>query len=223
MKTKDFSQYGEQPIILEFLDRHANIPHFCVDVGAYEGITGSNSRALFLRGWGGLVVEPDPRSFAQLSAIYVDRPDILKLRRAVSDHPGFRRMLFCQGPAGTPAGLEWQYAQVNTFSRPFADTYKQDHGYRYRRSWVRVTTLRRALRWAGVAPDGIGFMSIDCEGEDARIVTSFDWSIYRPALLCIECDDNSRGLFADHLRQFGYEAHASTVANTLFRRTHILE
>jgi FkbM family methyltransferase len=213
---RDFSQYGEQAIILDFVDKNPNIPRCCVDVGAYEGVIGSNSRALFLKGWSGLVIEPDPRSFARLDRIYADRPDIRKLRRAVSDRPGFRRMQFCKGPPGTPAEDAWQYAQVNTFSVPFADEYRREHNYKYKWSWIRVTTIKRALRWARIDPHEIGFMSIDCEGEDRKIVESFDFGSCRPRMLCIESDDNSRPVFSGILGRFGYSEYGHTVANTIY-------
>jgi FkbM family methyltransferase len=213
---QDFSQYGEQAIILDFVKKNPTIPRCCVDVGAYEGTIGSNTRALFLNGWSGLVVEPDPRSFARLSKIYADRPDIKKLCRAVSDRRGIRRMQFCMGPPGTPPEHAWKYAQVNTFSVPFADTYRRDHKYEYKPSWVRVTTLKRALRRANIDPKNIGFMSIDCEGEDLRIIESFDFESCRPRLLCVESDDNSRPTFSTILRRFGYSECGHTVANTLY-------
>jgi hypothetical protein len=36
---------------------------YCVDAGAYDGVVGSNSRARFLNGWRGVVIEPNPRAF----------------------------------------------------------------------------------------------------------------------------------------------------------------
>jgi FkbM family methyltransferase len=212
---RDYSQYGEQPLILDYFEKHPGAPRFCVDVGAFDGITGSNSRALFLNGWSGVVVEPDPRTFARLTSLYASRPDIVCLRRALSDRLGIRRMQFCKGPPGTPREDEWQYAQVNTFSRQFAATYVSDHNYEYRSALVRVTTLTRALRSAR-APLDIGFMSIDCEGEDLAVIQSLDLTRYRPWLICVECNDDSRDIYAAPLASAGYRFLASTVANSMF-------
>jgi hypothetical protein len=77
---RDFSQNGEQPIILDFFDSHPGARHYCVDAGAFDGVTGSNSRALFLQGWSGVLVEPDPRTFARLASLYADRPDVRCVR-----------------------------------------------------------------------------------------------------------------------------------------------
>ena len=213
----DYSQYGEQSIILAYFEMHPQPPRYCVDAGAFDGVTGSNSRALILQGWGGVVIEPDPRTFARLQSLYEDRTDVFCLQRALSDRVGLRRMQFCKGPPGTRREDEWQYAQVNTFSRRFAASYVADHNYRYRASLVLVTTLTRALKRAG-APREIGFMSIDCEMEDLAVIKGLDFACYRPHLLCVECDDASRKLYAGPLASCGYQYHAHTAANTLFRR-----
>jgi FkbM family methyltransferase len=212
---QDFSQYGEQSLILDYFDKHPGSPRYCVDVGAFDGVTGSNSRALFLSGWSGLVIEPDPRTFARVSSLYANTPNIACLRRALSNRPGIRWMQFCKGPRGTPREIEWQYAQVNTFSRSWAAFNASGHDYQYRTSLVRVTTLTRALRWAR-APRDIGFMSIDCEGEDLAVIMSLDLKVYRPQLICVECDDESRDSYTRHLAASGYELHAATPANSLF-------
>jgi FkbM family methyltransferase len=214
----DYSQYGEQALIMDYFEKYPNSSRYCVDVGAFDGVTGSNSRALFLSGWNGLVVEPDPRTFARVSSLYEDRPDVFCLRRALSDRFGIRWMQFCKGPRGTPREIEWQYAQVNTFSRLFAKSYVADHNYQYRTSLVRVTTLTRALRWAR-APLDIGFMSIDCEGEDLAVLKGLDLTTYRPRLICVECNDETRKIYAGPLEASGYEFYGSTPANSLFAVT----
>jgi FkbM family methyltransferase len=213
--VQDFSQYGEQPIILDYFERHPGAPRYCVDAGAFDGITGSNSRALFLIGWSGVLVEPDPRTFARLKHLYADRADVTCLRKALSDKVRLRRMQFTDGPPGTKQEDQWQYAQVNTLSKPFAMMYKRDYDYIYRTSWIWTTTLMRALRKAN-APRDMGFMSIDCEGEDIKVVKQFDFSRYRPRLLCLESDENTRNLFLDILAPYGYTYRVHTAANTFF-------
>jgi FkbM family methyltransferase len=212
---QDFSQHGEQPLILAWLAQYGEVPRYCVDAGAFDGITGSNTRALLLLGWSGLLIEPDPRTFAQLRKVYADRPDVRCLRRALSHRSGLRRMQLCQGPPGTPPETAWHYAQVNTFHRPFAETYVRDHRYQYTSIWVRVTTLTKALHRAG-APKEIGFLSVDCEGEDLAVLSGLDLSQFRPHLLSVECDDNTRPTFSTYLGSRGYKYYASTVSNSLF-------
>jgi len=46
---------------------------FCVDIGASDGVTMSNSLRLFTRGWSGLAVECDPAAFQRLTSVHSER------------------------------------------------------------------------------------------------------------------------------------------------------
>ncbi len=213
----DYSQFGEQHLILAFfaaLSRH--VTRFCVDAGAFDGTTGSNTRALFESGWAGIAIEPNPRSFARLQALYQERRDIVCVPVALSDQP--RRnvpMLFSIGPDGVPEGDCWQYGQVSTLNDHFADSYRKSHGYRYETAQVDVVTLTSVLDQHGV-PARFGFLSVDCEGEDIRILRELDLERYRPALICVECDDEHRGMVDEVLAPRAYRAVGNTVSNTLY-------
>lgn len=214
---QDFSQYGEQQIILDFFSRcSTGFNSYCIDAGAYDGMIGSNSRALFLNGWRGVTIEPNPRTFTRLKALYADRPDIICVQRALSDT---RRdnvvMKFSTGPEGTEEENKWQYAQVSTLNNAFAAAYEKDFGYIYETATVNIDTLTSVLREVQ-APQDIGFLSIDCEGEDIKIIKALDLKYFRPLLICIEADDNNRHLFAEIIEGKGYTLYAYTVANTFF-------
>ena len=58
-----FSQNDEEKIILNFL---GDFQGRFLDIGAYDGVNLSNTRALALRGWSGVYVEPDPRNLCKL-------------------------------------------------------------------------------------------------------------------------------------------------------------
>jgi FkbM family methyltransferase len=214
---QDFSQYGEQKIILDFFSRvTSQFSRYCVDVGAYDGVIGSNSRALFLNGWGGAVVEPDPKTFARLRALYADRADITCVRRALSDQ--YREnviMNFARGPANTAEEDKWKYAQVSTLHDYFAASYEKNFGYIYEPATVTTDTLTNVLREVG-APTDLGFLTIDCEGEDLKIIKELEFESFRPRLICVEADDNSRNLYSAVIEPKGYALLSYTVANAFF-------
>ena len=72
---RDFSQGGEQPAILAALKgiKQGRV----LDVGAADGSTFSNSRALIEQGWGGVLIEPEAAAFLKLHDLYQDRDDVL--------------------------------------------------------------------------------------------------------------------------------------------------
>jgi len=215
--VQDFSQNGEQQIILDYFSKHPEANRYCVDAGAFDGEHGSNSRALLLSGWGGVLIEPDPRTFSRANNLYLDRNDIVCVRRALSTKRGLTRMMFSEGPPGTPEDIQWQYAQVNSLKKSFTSHYETVHNYKYRKAFVFITTLERVLKKVD-APVDIGFMSIDCEAMDLDIVKTMNFSRYRPQLLCVECDDHWLGQFESILNPQGFHVIGRTIANAFFER-----
>ena len=55
-----------------------------LDIGAGDGTTFSNTRALAMGRWGGVVVEPAAWAFDKLVALYVDRDDVLPVQAVVT-------------------------------------------------------------------------------------------------------------------------------------------
>jgi len=218
--TQDFSQYGEQAIILDYFSNcSAYFEQYCVDAGAYDGMVGSNSRALFLNGWRGVVIEPNPRTFARLRELYSDRSDVTCIQTALSD----RRldnvpMKLAIGPEGTAEEDKWKYAQVSTLHDAFAASYEKEFGYVYETFTINTDTLTHILQDVQ-APRDIGFLSIDCEGEDINLLRELDLNMFRPRLICVEADDNNRHVYAEILEPRGYVLHSHTVANAFFRAT----
>ena len=65
--------YNDEESIIAGLFADGRLPlrhEFCVDVGASDGLTMSNTHFLFAGGWRGLAVEYDPGRFASLAQVY---------------------------------------------------------------------------------------------------------------------------------------------------------
>lgn len=72
MIAVDYSQSGEQAAILSALAARGIEGGRFLDIGAGDGETFSNTRALALAGWGGVAVEPAAWAFARLVDLYAD-------------------------------------------------------------------------------------------------------------------------------------------------------
>jgi hypothetical protein len=57
---------------------------YAVDIAACDGVTKSNSLALYRQGWEGLAIEGDPESFARLARVYRGLPRVGLVRAWVS-------------------------------------------------------------------------------------------------------------------------------------------
>lgn len=78
-----FGQQLEDKIAWRFFEGETD--GFFLDVGAYDGVTFSNTRAFELAGWTGICIEPNPYVFDVLKWL---RPNSLCIRAAVSDYTG---------------------------------------------------------------------------------------------------------------------------------------
>ena len=214
---RDYSQHGEQKIIVRFFEAFSGpySPYF-VDAGAYDGIVGSNTRGLFEAGWSGLLIEPNPAVFDRLRALYESNPRATCVRTALSNYVASSvEILLSEGPSDTPDAIKWQYAQVSTLNTKFAEVYERDFKYVYRKSAVEVTTLTELMRRHNVPPD-LGFLSIDCEGEDPKVLEGLDMSEFKPRLLCVESDSQNRHVYTDFLTEKNYGYYANTAGNTFY-------
>jgi hypothetical protein len=62
-----FSHLDEEAVLARFLHRLGPVEKYAVDIGASDGVTMSNTFAVFRDGWNGLAVEYDGARFAQLA------------------------------------------------------------------------------------------------------------------------------------------------------------
>lgn len=62
-----YSQYGEDGILEVVFENIGIENHYCVDVGAADGLLFSNVRQFIEQGWSGLLIESDPERFKKLS------------------------------------------------------------------------------------------------------------------------------------------------------------
>lgn len=148
----DYSQYGEQRIIAEWLASNGVTHGQFLEIGAADGITGSNCRALYEAGWGGMTIEPNPYLFTQLHRVYAE-----------SD----RMRTLC--------ALVWPWDEVRTVhlnqdgrSTSFADIFVQSQrsGIPFHSFAMSATVAPKVL--AGYGPWTV--VSIDAEGADLEIV-----------------------------------------------------
>jgi len=152
-----------------FLDNRKN--GFYVDVGAFHPIELSNTYKLYSRfNWRGINVEPNGENFILFEKY---RPRDINIQAAVSGTEGY-----------------WDYyrfeaATFNTLSKTRADQLQQQ-GFPYSTEKIQVLPLAKLLARYLPANQNIDLMSVDCEGHDLEVLTSNDWTKYRPELVMVE-------------------------------------
>ena len=167
-----YSQSQEEKIILDYFGNHVGT---FVDIGANDGKTFSNTRALAERGWKGVCIEPDPEAFARLKALYDGHKGVYAYGYAISDHNG-KKMLQKSGTLlkNGDTGL------VSTFHSQEVDRFKS--AVQYQPIEVKSFRWKTAMnRWQIKEFD---FVSLDIEGDELNVLPDMDLS--KVKCICIE-------------------------------------
>ena len=193
-----FTQTDEQPVILREL---ADLPSGrFLDIGAYDGQTLSNTRALALSGWSGTLVEPNPRLFINLLQMYGQDSRFTLINAAMSDTSGLARFYV--------DGTNEQY------SSSIAPNAKELFPLTpYSMSYLVPTITPRDLT------ETYDFISIDTEGFDIPILKAMRGTLDSTRLICIEYnEERSYAATIEELRRQGFEQVHKSRENILARR-----
>ncbi|WBB46826.1 FkbM family methyltransferase [Verrucosispora sp. WMMA2044] len=188
------SQWGEDRWIAENL--HLPTHGVFVDIGAGDGVRGSNTLYVENLGWRGLCVDADPRNHQRL-----------RQRCCAVDT--------CAVSATTglwPFGMYRHKPSWSGLHRTGTD---------YQQTLVTCRTLEDLLdQWC---INGIDLLSIDVEGTELDVWKSFNPDKHQPKIVIIEYDDSHpdrhRRTIHDRLGQETYELVHVTPANLVLHRT----
>lgn len=148
----------------------------CLEVGAFDGITGSATYAFERRGWTAVLVEPLP----EMAALIRERRKGPLFNVAAGDADGRVRLgRALRDPAiSTVADDPW-HRELRALRGETMESVEVDQ-----------LTLDTILARAGV--DRVDFATIDVEGHELAVLRGWDLARWRPRVIIIE--DNSRGL-----------------------------
>ena len=163
---KNFSQNDEQETILKELSHIPN-GNF-LDIGAHDGESLSNTRALALSGWSGTLVEPNPNLFLRLIERYGHDPKITLINAAMSDKSGLTKFYYDKD------GCQYSSSIAENIKKLFpANDYS-------------ISYLVNSIPPKDLNVENFDFVSIDAEGSDLAILRAFRGSLKKTQLICIE-------------------------------------
>jgi FkbM family methyltransferase len=164
--TMSRSQLGQELIALCLSDFQ---PCFFVEFGATDGVSLSNTYALEKRyGWSGILAEPGK----QWHALLQTNRDCIIDQRAVYSITAASLGFVEDGELGTLKGFEG-----NDLHRKIRKSTQ---------SYVVESVSLNDLLDFHQAPSDIGFISIDTEGSELEILSTFEFSRYRVKFFAIE-------------------------------------
>lgn len=194
-----YSQNNEEEIILNhFKERTGTF----LDLGAYDGVSLSNTRALSERGWSGYCVEPIPEIFERLKANYSDNDKVKCMQFAMGEKNG-------------------------TFPIYKNDTYYSTLSVEETKRWVSTLDIKYQVDTVPVKtfesfyqenPVKFDFISIDCEGVDYEILTQIDLNKVGCDLICVEHNSKETHKYIDYIAGFGFDVVHINMENLIMKR-----
>ncbi|MBY0563549.1 MAG: FkbM family methyltransferase [Hyphomonadaceae bacterium] len=203
MRSVGFSQYGEDVVLYSTLFPRAN-GYYC-DIGAYHPELGSNTFKLYMRGWRGLTIEPNP-----------EVASAFRRYRPADKH-------LVMGVAEQPATLTYHRFKQDKFNTFELDEYRSQLERSGSPLQVPCLPLSDILDQHAEAP--IDFLTVDCEGLDLEVLKSNDWTRFRPRVVMVEDFDEfrrrrdggaSESAIAAFLRDLDYRCIAQTLFTFIY-------
>lgn len=196
-----YSQNDEQQVIEAFFEgRHGRF----LDIGAYDGITFSNTRRLLELGWFGVVVEPSPRN-------------LVKLLKAME--PFASRCVVIASAVGSGNRMAQLYVD-DTVERGWAATIAPEGRVSVLNAnpmclMVSVIDVNTVMEYGPYQ-----FLSLDAEWMDFEILESMDPRWLEPLeLICAEPSDHkARERMKAWFQERGFTLHHETPENLMVKR-----
>ncbi len=207
-KTISFqSQHGEDVFLWNYFERKSD--GTCVEVGAFDGKSCSNTYAFEALGWKCILVEPDPE---MADRCRMNRPESDVVQAAVGGRDASGTITFNK----VRSDADW--SGMMSFTE--ADPVHLEKCKRLNASIESVTVPHRSLNEILKDVTGpIDFMTIDVEGHEMEVLDGLDLERFRPTVLVTECTyDRERDLVGQYLAARNYERVTTVGCNHFFTR-----
>jgi len=194
-----YSQYGEDLVIDGILENKKT--GFYIDIGANDPTLLNNTKRFYDKGWSGINIEPNPILFKKLTE---QRTRDINLNVGIGIQT--EELPFYILSADTLSSFSYRDAKQNCkeFKERIVETLN-----------IPIKPIIHIFD-TYVKDKKIDFLSIDVEGFELGILQNNDWDRYRPKLILIELQNNTRDLLS-YLKKNNYELVFKNSTNGIFK------
>ena len=200
---KFYSQCGQDEYVVNYFKDKKG---YYVDIGANNGVTGSNTKILEELGWCGICIEPNPEIYKEL----IKNRTCKCIEGAVSDLPD-EYLDFCK---------------INGYSEMLSGllhTYNEDHKRRILSEQqiyggTREKIKVRNYNFNVIENTTIDYLSIDTEGSELNILKCIDFDKYKIKLITVENNYNTEDL-KNFLVPIGFKLLTTLSADEVYENT----
>jgi FkbM family methyltransferase len=196
-----YSQHGEDRFIESLFPNLNN--GVCIEVGAYDGISLSNTLHFEEKGWRSLCIEPIPSSFEKCKNI---RKECYQCCIDKDDMDAKEFTIFhLNDNLCAISSLEPDERLIESHKHLITNVSKCN---------VKVRSLTSLLKELNF-PRDINFISIDTENTELNVLKGIDFNDYNIKLLIIE-NNYDEPFCEDYLKQYGYKKINRLAVNDFF-------
>lgn len=211
------AQFGEDRVLWEVF-QHGTSGYF-IEVGAYDGVTFSNTYFLEQMGWCGLLIEPDPEMAARAAAAR-PRSRVIQAACGRADERGTARFTVARG-AQVLSYLRTDAAHTERCRREGAELVEIDVPVR---PLDEIILAERDAPHLGHGPWNaqrgwcIDLISIDVEGTELDVLHGLNLGRFKPSVLVMENDRPSGAAIEPYLARHGYAKFHRQAINDFYVR-----
>lgn len=195
------SQNDEEAVILKYFK--TTTPACFLDIGAHDGVTFSNTRALAELGWTGTLVEPSPAAFQSLMNTYKDRPEMNLVNAAMV--PTAAKVIRFYDSGGD---------MISTVDEKHRALWATNPKVNYRAIHVAGISVDMLL---AALPGPYTFVNLDVEGINYELFAQLPLCELAVQLVCVEYQDKLAAVEARAVQQ-GYQRLHLTGENVIYAR-----
>ena len=186
----------EDLIILNYLKNTKD--GFYVDAGCYHPIHLSNTFLLHNKGWRGINIDLSEYSIDLFNYL---RPDDININAAVSNTNGKVKFYY-----------QKKISQLTTVKKDVS--LKRMQGPIKEKN-INCYTLNTIIENTKFQNKKIDFLNIDIEGADFEALTSLNFNIYKPKVICVEIDNTNieNSKIYNFLKNLNYKKKWSSKSN----------
>lgn len=176
----------------------------CIEIGAVDGIDGSNTLYFERKGWNCLCIEPQPGP-GYFDSLVANRKNALNyaISSTESDDAEFT-IVFCKPEWGTGGWMPWSGMSGLVVDERLMEQHADLNLDPIKR---KVSVKTRRLDWCienHFKYDTIDYISIDVEGTELDVLKSFDVNKYNTKVMVIENNFNDPDI-ENYLKDFGWK------------------
>ena len=207
-RNGSYSQYGQDLVVLDLLENISS--GVFIDIGANDGVTGSNTLLFEKKGWQGICVEPHPLIFKKLN----NQRACHCVNACITDSDSIVDFLAVHGAANMLSGIEsfMDQRHIERIDQEIA----AEGGSTQR---IEIEALSPSTLIDRFSLSKIDFLSVDTEGCELPILKSFlsENTIPKPKVISVENGSRTSSLF-DYLTSVGFILHKCVGCDEIYIR-----